>query len=631
MNRYPWRHNTSEDIANQRPSQWETPAGAQAKADQAEKNAKDYTDAHSEAGAEVNQNAYSVVNGIHATSKMDSIEIEAGTGILVTPVPTEKKIRITAGGTAIPGLHGAEHVGHGADPIPEATTTDSGLMSAADKNELVTSSGTFPKLPDRLNAFDAQLADIAINILSIGAVGDGVTDDIDAINNAILVAESRGGGTVLVPPGKTFIISNQINMKSNIRFIIEGTIKLGDDANWHVLMLNGCSNVIIEGNGTIDGNKSAQSGSSYLGGIYTMNNASHIVIRDIKITNCLNWAVNILNSHHVLLDNIETSYSTNSTQFAGECYACFARNIESHHLDDYGFAFYGVVRDCGIINSYIHHNGIDGISCFNDAGQEASKDITIIGNIVSHNDYSGISVRTDLDNTSLHSGIVISGNTIHHNNQANIQGAGGIWLQSGESISVTDNVIHDDGNGESSTVGINVAPQDYIVRFVNIRGNTIRNEGIGGGLGVGIQLYPKGSDILIEGNTLLDDQPIKTTAFQINGIAGDNVVIKNNNIQPSVGPRVRLTLKADSIVQGNKGYNPVGILTAPVIGEFGGKTINTFGFPVRIFVKGTGIIDILINDVSTLQSGGMFWLEPGESITLSLNATNSVSWVWYGM
>lgn len=136
MSRHPWRHNTSEDIASQRPSQWETPAGAQEKADQAEQNAKDYTDSHSEAGAEVNQNAYSSVNGIAAISKTDSIELEAGTGIIVTPVPAEKKVRITAGGTSIPGLHGSEHVGHGADPIPVATISDSGLMSAADKQEL---------------------------------------------------------------------------------------------------------------------------------------------------------------------------------------------------------------------------------------------------------------------------------------------------------------------------------------------------------------------------------------------------------------------------------------------------------------------------------------------------------------
>ncbi|WP_339182896.1 WD40 repeat domain-containing protein [Paenibacillus sp. FSL R5-0701] len=43
MSRYPWR-NTSEDIAQEAQSQWETPGGAQEKADAAEQAAKDYSD-----------------------------------------------------------------------------------------------------------------------------------------------------------------------------------------------------------------------------------------------------------------------------------------------------------------------------------------------------------------------------------------------------------------------------------------------------------------------------------------------------------------------------------------------------------------------------------------------------------
>lgn len=43
MSRFPWR-NTSEDIAEQSSSQWETPGGAQAKADKAQENAEKYSD-----------------------------------------------------------------------------------------------------------------------------------------------------------------------------------------------------------------------------------------------------------------------------------------------------------------------------------------------------------------------------------------------------------------------------------------------------------------------------------------------------------------------------------------------------------------------------------------------------------
>lgn len=169
--RFPWR-DTSEDIAENARPQWETPAGAQEKADKAEQAAKDYSDerlaehvgtggsAHSlavpdaeagfisgvdqaklngiQAGAEINQNAYSVINNIPAGQKEDHLTITAGTGITVTPDPANKEIRITSSGTAIPGKHGTEHLSNGADPIPEATGTFSGLMSAADKVALDT-------------------------------------------------------------------------------------------------------------------------------------------------------------------------------------------------------------------------------------------------------------------------------------------------------------------------------------------------------------------------------------------------------------------------------------------------------------------------------------------------------------
>ncbi|MBA9088641.1 lysophospholipase L1-like esterase [Fontibacillus solani] len=241
MSRYPWRHNTSEDIANQRPSQWETPAGAQEKANQAEQNAKDYTDAHSEVGAEVNQNAYSVVNGIQATSKTDSIDIEAGTGIIVTPVPLEKKVRITAGGTSIPGLHGAEHVGHGADPIPNATLTDSGLMSAADKNELVYSRGTFPELPDRLNDFDTQLADFMyLGLASRYGVDPsiGTADATALLNDYFAALKAKGLKYAYFDKPHTYNVSGVLTNARDLILLGNATIKSSNLDNYYVQICN---------------------------------------------------------------------------------------------------------------------------------------------------------------------------------------------------------------------------------------------------------------------------------------------------------------------------------------------------------------------------------------------------------
>lgn len=172
MSRFPWR-DTSEDIAGQSNSQWETPAGAQAKADKALQEAKQYTDEKNQdftdhinnktihvtqadkdnwnskapgnhthpnatqtqagfespedkrkldgiaAGAEVNQNAFSKVNDVEAQSKTDTVTLKGGTGITVSTNKATKEVTITATGEAIPGPHGSSHDHDGADPIPE--------------------------------------------------------------------------------------------------------------------------------------------------------------------------------------------------------------------------------------------------------------------------------------------------------------------------------------------------------------------------------------------------------------------------------------------------------------------------------------------------------------------------------
>jgi polygalacturonase len=52
---------------------------------------------------------------------------------------------------------------------------------------------------DNFQLIDASLADIATNVKSFGAKGDGVTDDSPAIQLALDYAYSNGIRTVLVP------------------------------------------------------------------------------------------------------------------------------------------------------------------------------------------------------------------------------------------------------------------------------------------------------------------------------------------------------------------------------------------------------------------------------------------------
>ena len=88
------------------------------------------------------------------------------------------------------------------------------------------------KLTNDINEVSSQLDSVKINHLSIsvkdyGAKGDGVTDDITPIQNAINFVSSNGGGVVFIPNG-TYIISSPIQMKSNV-------ILKGNSANSSVI------------------------------------------------------------------------------------------------------------------------------------------------------------------------------------------------------------------------------------------------------------------------------------------------------------------------------------------------------------------------------------------------------------
>src|SRR5690606_30321411 len=101
-----------------------------------------------------------------------------------------------------PVTHGSAHTEFGADPIPLATPTEGGLMSANDKKKL----------------------DAIVSVKDFGAVGDGVADDTSAFQQAI-----DQGGTVFVPKGRYRITQKLISTNENF-------VMLGEGANASILI-----------------------------------------------------------------------------------------------------------------------------------------------------------------------------------------------------------------------------------------------------------------------------------------------------------------------------------------------------------------------------------------------------------
>jgi polygalacturonase len=67
------------------------------------------------------------------------------------------------------------------------------------------------------------------NILDFSAVGDGMSNDAAAIQGAIDACTQAGGGTVLVPGGKTYF-TGAFALKSNVELHVErGAVLQGSD------------------------------------------------------------------------------------------------------------------------------------------------------------------------------------------------------------------------------------------------------------------------------------------------------------------------------------------------------------------------------------------------------------------
>src|SRR5580658_2044309 len=65
----------------------------------------------------------------------------------------------------------------------------------------------------------AATSDGAINVRTLGAIGDGKTVDTPSINKAIEAAAAAGGGTVVFPAGNYLCYS--IRLKSNIALYLD--------------------------------------------------------------------------------------------------------------------------------------------------------------------------------------------------------------------------------------------------------------------------------------------------------------------------------------------------------------------------------------------------------------------------
>ena len=173
------------------------------------------------------------------------------------------------------------------------------------------------------------------DVTTAGAVGDGKTDDAQAIQRMIDRCSAEGGGRVLLPRNHVFM-TGPLELKSNVELYLEATATLKahpDESIYHLsafgknegegmlwLYANDAENISITGKGTIHGNGIAFMGAELEDSyelkpladqtfdprphVLTLTNVRNLSIRDVTIKEGAYWTVHLIGCNEAVIDGI---------------------------------------------------------------------------------------------------------------------------------------------------------------------------------------------------------------------------------------------------------------------------------------------------------------------------------------
>ncbi len=156
------------------------------------------------------------------------------------------------------------------------------------------------------------------NILDHGAIGDAQTNDAAAIQKAIDAAHAAGGGTVLVPAGKTFV-TGTIYIKSHVNFHVEGGAQLvasdqeADYPNRIMIEAIGAENIALTGTGLIDGRARLFMtmelpyifrGNPWRPRLIGLTGCKGVVIEQVTLKDSANWGLHLTGCENVVIHGI---------------------------------------------------------------------------------------------------------------------------------------------------------------------------------------------------------------------------------------------------------------------------------------------------------------------------------------
>lgn len=340
-----------------------------------------------------------------------------------------------------------------------------------------------------------------INIKQYGAVGDGVTNDTNAIQNAINAAISVNG-CVIIPQGN-FITSDSINITDTVLICGEGGTITQTGSTKKTFNVTG-DNVTIEGIKFVGlGEEDPWGSTSHNGvaGIY-VTSAEGVIIRNNKFTN----------------------HAGGSIFLDGTSPKCKVIN--------------NIIIGMGSPTIEAGDNGSDAGIIYSGTGSLDKDDLIIANNDISNHAFGIIGVRSN--------GVIINNNTIH-----DIPGQHGVYISNPKELSITGNVVR---NTQQTGIRVGNSTGADIDYAVTISGNTISevSQQVGAtSTAIHVHQGTVGyymTNISITGNNIYDSG---YTGMEIRGTR--NALISGNRISTTTYFGLQM-FRADGAVIGNSFY-----------------------------------------------------------------------------
>ena len=399
---------------------------------------------------------------------------------------------------------------------------------------------------DYCNQNFTELYTRTISVRDFGAVGDGVTDNLNAFRNAVAYIDSIGGGTLFVPSGNyafdiihfgAYNFAKSIQLCSNISIVMTAGTTLSVLGSWspgavYALFLISSgglypspSNIVIDGFGAvlngINPNQSNDTGVTH-GLLFNDKSATGITLRDITVKNWGTCAK--LNGTNVIVDSCVFDSGNNvcvavtdaaNVKFSNSrftsCSAPAGGNCVQAGVDveaNAGETVY-VVK---FSNCDFSGNGKKGLFFQNGAG--LSSRVSVIGCLFENNGEFGCAIAGTT--SSYIQDVVVSGNSMRGNGSLAVVNASQLIVGFADKFSITGNNV---SGINTNAYGIRVP----LSTNGTISGNSVI--GCGGSTNTAALQLATCLNVLVSGNTVVTGPEL---GFIIAG--GSNISVSGNSV-----------------------------------------------------------------------------------------------------